>query len=190
MSWRQIALKHCSVVRSSNVDKKAHAGEVPIRLINYTDVSYGDRLRPTDDLMTATASPDQIRHFRLQSGDVIITKDSETPEDIGVSAFVDEGADDLVCGYHLAVIRPAKAQVDGRFLCYVMRSKRIRDHLASMARGVTRFGLRLDDIGSVQFECPAFSNQRDIADYLDRETTRIDGLITKKQRLLDLLEEQ
>ena len=97
MNWRQIALKHCSVVRSSNVDKTTHEGEVPVRLINYTDVYYGDRLRPTDDLMEATASLQQVRQFRLQHGDVIITKDSETPEDIGMPAFVEEGADSLVC---------------------------------------------------------------------------------------------
>jgi type I restriction enzyme S subunit len=137
--------------------------------------------------MEATASLQQVRQFRLQHGDVIITKDSETPEDIGMPAFVEEGADDLVCGYHLAVIRPDKTQVDGRFLCYVMRSKRMREHLGSLARGVTRFGLRIDDIGSVQFECPALSNQRCIADFLDRETARIDALIAKKRQLIEVL---
>ncbi len=37
---------------------------------------------------------------------------------------------------------------------------------------------------------PPLSKQRAIADYLDTETARIDALITKKRRLIDLLAER
>ena len=38
--------------------------------------------------MEATASPEQIDKFALREGDVIITKDSESWEDIAVPAYV------------------------------------------------------------------------------------------------------
>ncbi len=55
--------------------------------------------------MEATASEPEIERFSLREGDVIITKDSESPHDIGVPAIVTEAIPSLVCGYHLAFFR-------------------------------------------------------------------------------------
>ena len=57
-------------------------------------------------LMNATAGSDEIDRFHLRPGDVLITKDSEAWDDIGVPAFVEGAADNMVCGYHLALLRP------------------------------------------------------------------------------------
>ncbi len=100
--WRRQVLKRVAGISVSNVDKKSAPGEVRVRLVNYTDVYYGDRLTPTADLMDATATAGQVLAFRLQPGDVAITKDSETADDIGVAAFIEASADDVVLGYHLA----------------------------------------------------------------------------------------
>lgn len=43
-------------------------------------------------------------------------------------------------------------------------------------------------IGSVRFPGPSLPEQRAIADFLDAETARIDALITKKRRLIELLD--
>ena len=54
----------------------------------------------------ATATPDEIERFRLERGDVLITKDSETWDDIGVPALVSDSAPDLISGFHLAFSVP------------------------------------------------------------------------------------
>jgi hypothetical protein len=104
---QRVPLSEVCEVRVSNVDKKSEPGELPVRLCNYTDVYKNDYI--TDDLefMRATASRAEIAKFGLHVGDVIITKDSETPDDIGIPALVDSTSSDLLCGYHLAMIRPA-----------------------------------------------------------------------------------
>lgn len=112
--WEERPLKHLVEVSVSNVDKKTAEGEQPVRLVNYTDVYYGDRLSPSLDLMDATASTRQIRAFRLRGGDVVITKDSELADDIGIAAYVECASDDMVLGYHLALLRPRPGIVDGR----------------------------------------------------------------------------
>lgn len=56
--------------------------------------------------MRATATNEEVERFRLQLEDVLITKDSEDWNDIGVPALVEYAATDLVCGYHLAILRP------------------------------------------------------------------------------------
>jgi len=76
--------------RSSNVDKKTDPGEIPVRLCNYTDVYYKNRITSDIDFMEASAKQREIDRFSLEKGDVIITKDSETPGDIAVPAYVCE----------------------------------------------------------------------------------------------------
>lgn len=186
MTWRRQSIKHLAEVSVSNVDKKSADSELPVRLVNYTDVYYGDRLSPSINLMAATASLAQVAAFRLRPGDVVITKDSETADDIGIAAFVEASAEDMVLGYHLALLRPRTHEVDGRFLYWAMCSDDARRQLASGATGVTRFGLRTDVIGTVDVSVPGLSQQRAIANFLDTETSRIEALITKKRRMIEL----
>src|SRR5690606_20183001 len=58
------------------------------------------------------------------------------------------------------------------------------------ATGVTRYGLPKDAIGLAVLPLPPLLTQLRIANYLDRETARIDGLIAEKERMLALLEEK
>ena len=149
-----IQIRHLADVRISNVDKKEEDGQIPVRLINYSDVYYGDRIVPEQQFMAATASRSQTKRFTLKPGDVVITKDSESADDIGVPAFVERTAPDMVCGYHLAILRPRPRRVDGRFLYWAINSDEVRTQMASTATGVTRFGLRTDAINQVRLKVP------------------------------------
>ena len=140
--------------------------------------------------MAATASRNQIKTFALNPGDVVITKDSESADDIGVPAFVERTASDMVCGYHLAILRPRPKAIDGRFLYWAMNSQDIRGQMESASTGITRFGLRTDAINQIKIRVPPLSMQRAIASHLDTETARIDSLISKKYRMIDLLGER
>src|SRR5438105_6589456 len=102
--WPASKLRSVADVRVSNVDKKFYAAETPVRRCNYRDVYANDYVTAAIDFMTASASKMEIERFGLMAGDVVITKDSETPDDIGVSAVIAEQLSGLVCGYHLALI--------------------------------------------------------------------------------------
>jgi len=104
--WEVRRLRNAAEMRVSNVDKHTRDDEVPVRLCNYVDVYKHDRIRNKIPFMRATASPEEVARFLLKRGDVLITKDSEAWDDIGVPALVEEPADDLICGYHLALLRP------------------------------------------------------------------------------------
>ena len=119
----------------------------------------------------------------------MITKDSESPDDIGVPAYVERTTSNMVCGYHLAILRP-RPGINGRFLYWAINSDDVRNQMESRATGVTRFGLRTDAINQTKLRIPSNQMQRRIADYLDAETTRIDTLISKKRRMLELLDER
>src|ERR1019366_3627460 len=187
--WEVKRLKTVASVELSNVDKKSLEGEDVVRLCNYTDVYYNSRITGDLDFMVATATAEQVRKFTLHAGDVLITKDSESWTDIAVSAVVAEDLPGVLCGYHLAHIRPGP-ECDGAFLSRAFAAIGPRDQFQIAANGVTRFGLGSDAICTSLFAIPPVAEQRAIAAFLDREAARIDAMISKKQRLIELLEEQ
>ncbi len=181
------AVSDCVV---SNVDKFPVEGELPVRLCNYSDVYNNEFISQRIEFMACTATKEEIRKFGLRVDDVIITKDSESWDDIGIPALVVETAEDLVCGYHLALLRPHEAALSGRFLLRCLQAKVLRLQLELAANGVTRFGLPKSDIGAMRLPVPPLEQQRAIADYLDRKTARIDALIAAIERTIALIEER
>ena len=124
--WDVRRLRYMSEMRVSGVDKQSENHEFAVRLCNYVDVYKNDRISPKMAFMTATATADEIRRFRLQSGDVLITKDSESWTDIGVPALVEGADDDVLSGYHLALLRPNLERLDGRYLFRALQCLRCR----------------------------------------------------------------
>jgi len=188
--WEVTKVKYVANFTVSNVDKKYQEGETPIRLFNYTDVYNNEFLTNDIDLMAASASLEQIRKFNAQNNDVLITKDSEDWRDIARPALVKSSAPDIVCGYHLAIIRPCIKQTVGKFIYRLLQSNLINQQFQIASNGVTRYGLPKSAIGDSLFTVPPLKEQQAIASFLDRETTRIDALIQKKELMIELLKEK
>lgn len=188
--WDIHKLKRIASANFSNVDKHTVDGEEPIRLCNYVDVYYNDFIIADLNLMEATATPTEIAKFELKAGDVIITKDSEAWDDIAVPAYVSSDIPRVLCGYHLAQIRPNPKRVDGKYLFRSFCSRGINDQFRVEATGITRYGLGKYWLDNGLFPMPPVDEQLAIASFLDRETSRIDALISKKQRQIELLLEK
>ena len=133
------------------------------------------------DFMEATATEREIKKCNLEVGDVVITKDSETPDDIGVPAVVREPVVNLVCGYHLAILRPLKSTLDGEYLHYALGTNNAKRQFRMYANGITRFGLRAADIERVAIPRPTLPEQRKIAAIL----SAVDDAIEKTRAVID-----
>lgn len=83
-------------------------------------------------------------------------------------------------------------KIHQQFLFHLVSSEGFRQRLDSMVQSVTRSHQRANPEQIYKFwtAFPPLPEQQAIAAYLDRETRRIDALIAKKQRLLELLAEQ
>ena len=90
-------------------------------------------------------------------------------------------------GRGLCAIRPQR-HWDARFAWWALHEA--RHQLNSVSTGSTYDAVATEDVGNLLVETTALGAQRAIADYLDRETTRIDALVAEKERLLDLLSEK
>ncbi len=187
--WEVRRLKQFCDVFPSNVDKKSVEGETPVRLCNYTDVYYNDIVAESLKFMAATATEEQIGKFSLKAGDTIITKDSETADDIAIAAYVPQDLPGVICGYHLSMVRPKEA-VNGAFVKRLFDSIYTKSLMAVSANGLTRVGLSQYAIDNVELPLPPKEEQASITVFLDRETTKIDALIAEQQRLIELLQEK
>ena len=177
-------------LRVSNVDKHVKEDEKPIRLCNYTDVYHNDRIRGDLAFMRATAKEAEIQRFGLVIGDVLLTKDSEDWTDIGVPSLVEYAAADLVCGYHLAMLRPNHDLLDAGYLFRALADPGVARQFRVAANGVTRYGLSRLAIRSTRTPLPPLCEQRGVARFLDHVDDRIRLSIRAKERLIALLEEE
>lgn len=187
--WGVEKIKNLSQVKPSNVDKKTKDNEPPVLLCNYTDVYNNEFITMDLDFMKATATYDQIKKLSLNVGDIIITKDSESADDIAVPAIVTEKLENVVCGYHLAVIRPNEEKIYPKFLFRSFESDKINKQFEHGANGVTRFGLGTYPINNAYVCQPPLSEQKEIANYLDNENSKIYKATNKIMVHTDLLEE-
>ena len=186
--WEVVRLGEVAEVAFSSVDKKTVEGELPVRLCNYTDVFYNRRIRPDMDFMSATANPVERKRWNLKRGDVLFTKDSETPDEIGIPAFAEADMPDVLCGYHLGLARPYSKLLDGAYLAEAFGSRKLAVQFARIANGVTRFGLTLGATNQLPIPLPPLPEQRAIAGLLDGVDVTI-GQAKHETNMLKLLKD-
>lgn len=188
--WKVKRLRQVANMLVSNVDKHAYSNEPPVRLCNYVDVYKNERITEQICFMRATAKQDEIEHFRLRIDDVLITKDSEVWTDIGIPALVEYAAPDLVCGYHLAILRPRNGVLVGSYLLRALQSECVSAQFHISAHGVTRYGLSHAGIKNVPIPLPPPDEQFAIVRFLDSTNHRLEKAIRAKRKVIALLNEQ
>lgn len=177
--WEINRFKRIASIQASNVDKLTNPEDVAVRLCNYVDVYKNERISKDIQFMEATASRSQIRKVGLRKDDVLLTKDSETADDIGIPAIISDDIPNLVSGYHLYVARPNNKVSDGHFIFRYLQSQFTRSYFETSANGVTRFGLGATAVKELPVLVPSIEEQEGIGKYLNEKTVLIDQ-ITKR----------
>ncbi|MEZ6965459.1 restriction endonuclease subunit S [Aeromonas sp. S9(2024)] len=179
-------LQDIAMVLVSNVDKKTYSGQKKVVLCNYMDVYSNDYITADLAFMESTASDKEISQFTLKKGDIVITKDSESPFDIGVPAVVVDDIPNLVCGYHLAIIRPDLTQVDPYYLAKQLSDDACVKYFGKVAAGSTRFGLSNGAIKETPIMLTGLPTQRKIGHIsrnVNAQIVATEALVSKYQRV-------
>jgi type I restriction enzyme S subunit len=124
--------------------------------------------------------------IQLRDDDLLITKDGT----IGKLAHVQRLPGPACLNSHLLVIRPLRNAYSPRFLFYLLSSAAFEEFVLQRQSGTTFYGLTQEAIQNFPATLPPLDEQREIADFLDRETGRIDELAAKKKTLLALVSEK
>ena len=187
MKFKRYKMSEVATIAMSNVDKKTKEGETPVKLCNFVDVyrnwAITKDLIPT--LMSATAKPQEIEKFTLSKGQVALTKDSETRDDIGIATYIADNMDNVLLGYHCAVLTPNSALVDSKYLNAYMHSNIVHKYFENNASGSgQRYTLSYDALLNIPVLLPDLELQKGIGQIF----SNIDRKIALNRQINDNLE--
>ena len=166
----------------SLLDASSEVPFLPMHAIGERGQIDPSEMRSVDDVRTG--------YTLFVDGDVVVAKITPCFEN-GKGALIRGMPNGVGFGTtELYVLRPGP-ELDGRFLYYLTvdpRFRRLGEACMMGAAGQQR--VPKEFIRDTRVAVPRLPQQRAIADYLDRETTRLDMLVAEKRRLLSLLEEK
>ncbi len=186
-SMRRVKLGDVALVEISGVDKKTNEGEVSVRLCNYTDVYKNWAITSSmhDSFMGASANEREIAKFSLHRGQVAVTKDSETRDDIGIPTYIADNFDDVILGYHCALITPDETQLNGKYLNAFLHTDFIHKFFSANASGSgQRYTLSIETLNSIPIYLPSLEEQERIGNIF----SSIDRKIELNRQINDYLE--
>ena len=170
-------LKDIATVKISSVDKKKKEDETNIRLCNFTDVYYNWAITKDrhENFMEATANSKEINNFLLKKGQVALTKDSETRLDIGIPTYIANDFEDVILGYHCALITPDETKVLGCYLNAFLHSDMSRKYFANSASGSgQRYTLSVQTIEDMPVLLPSIEEQMRMGELLSNIDRKIE----------------
>lgn len=168
--WEVKRLKHNASLLTQKTDRRDH----PIGLENIE--SWSGRLVPTETAFEGDG-------IAFESGDILFGK----LRPYLAKAYLAKSAGEAVGDFH--VMRPS-ASMDGRFVQYQILNR----EFISIVDGST-FGSKMpraswEFVGGMKVTRPPLAEQTAIAEFLDRETGKIDELVAEQRRLMELLKEK
>ncbi len=134
----------------------------------------------------------EATYAKLLLGDLLVAKSSGSTHHIGKTSVVDEAIAALNCCYSNFMQRlRVSAEHLPRFFWYLMNCPVAREQLIFLSSTTTGLGnLNGSILGAILLPMAPSDEQRAIVKFLDRETERIDALVARKERLIELLQEK
>ena len=181
--WQVKPLKYiCGMNNSVLAD--AAAPDFEMRYVDIGNVDSLGRILEEQTVLFANA-PSRARR-RVRDGDTII---STVRTYLKAIAFMDNPPPNRIVSTGFAVLRPYPG-IEPKFLWRVVQSAEFVNAVVAHSEGIGYPAINPGQLGSLRVCVPTFEEQRRITAFLDRETAKIDALITKKRRLIELLQEK
>lgn len=150
----------------------------------YRDYGVVPKASRTDNY---NRTPDGAKSYQaVRAGDLVVNRMKAWQGSLGVSAF--EG----LVSPDYEVLAPTTSDLDPRFAHVLLRSAPMIDEYGIRSTGIrpSQWRLYWEQMRTITIPVPLLAEQRAIADYLDRETARIDTLIEEQQRLIEMLHDR
>ena len=166
------------------VESKDQDPDGDVRLVQLADVGDGVYLNKSSRFLTREKAC-QLRCTFLQPGDVLVAR---MPDPLGRACIFPGDPKKCVTVVDVCVIRANQEQIDPQYLMHSLNAPACRAQIASLASGTTRSRVSRRNLGTVVLPVPSLSEQRRIAEVLDRaEALRVKRSATLMQ--LDMLKD-
>ncbi len=181
--WRTAPLGRVVQVNSRTLPETTDP-DFEFRYVDIGSVGRGTLVEEPQTL-TFAKSPSRARRV-LRPGDTIV---STVRTYLRAVMRVPDDATDLVGSTGFAVLT-ARPGLDSRFLSWFAQSDPFIEEVVARSVGVSYPAISPFDVARLPVAAPDLSTQRAIADFLDSETARIDALMAKKRRMIELLDDR
>ncbi|HLB41729.1 MAG: type I restriction endonuclease subunit S [Pseudomonadales bacterium RIFCSPHIGHO2_12_FULL_40_16] len=163
-----------------------------IPCVNYGEVhsKYGFEVDPKKHTLKCVSENylKTSENAILNNGDFVFADTSEDLKGSGNFTHL-VGDEQIFAGYHTVIARPHNS-LASRFYAYLFESKEFRSQIQLAVKGVKVFSITQAMLRSADAWLPSPDEQVKIANFLDHETAKIDSLIAKQQKLIELLKEK
>ena len=180
--WNVERLKYVSTLNDETLSESTD----PNLTIAYIDISNVDANAGIigTEMLSFEESPSRARRI-IRHGDVIV---STVRTYLRAIAPIHDPPTNTIVSTGFAVVRPIR--IHSKFASYALRSPYFVERVVANSVGVSFPAINAEDLASFPIVLPNLGEQRAIAAFLDRETAEIDALVAKKERLIELLQEQ
>lgn len=153
-----------------------------------TSAVYGGVFEPAENKEVV---PEEVgkASCSVRAGDLIVSR-MNTRQHLGVAAVVRRDYPHLYLPDRLWSV--TFEGTDSRFVDWWTKTDLYRTQVEAVSVGTSSSMQNISqaDFGEIRIHLPRLEIQRLVADYLDRETARIDTLIEEQQRLIEMLRER
>ena len=184
--WRSVQVKRAFSVTLGKMlqNSSSASSEIEVSYLKAQHVQW-DRVK-LSDLPTMWASEAEVDVLLVKPGDLLVCEGGE----VGRAAIVaDTPQDRTIIQNALHLVR-GRNGAEPRFLAYLLKHASDQGWFDVICNRSTIAHFTMEKFEEQWVCLPDEGRQRAIADYLDRETARLDALVAAKGRLLDLLAEK
>ena len=181
--WNTIRIKDIALI---NPDVLSENTPSDFEML-YIDIGNVDSLGNilNQEPLTFGKAPSRARR-QVKRGDVIV---STVRTYLHAIAPIQDHDKNLVVSTGFAVIRPLEG-FSPSYAAYSMRAQYFVDAVVAYSEGVSYPAINESEMASFRIVIPPENEQNMIAAFLDRETVKIDALISKKEHFIELLKEK
>ena len=130
---------------------------------------------------------DSMSSGAIRPNDILLVKDGATIGKVAIADWMPHC--EAAVNERVFLLRVSEDYY-ARYYFYVIQSPAVQTQIWLNARGSAQPGLTSEFRNKVMVPRPSKSQQKAIADYLDRETARLDTLVATKEHVLNLLAEK
>ncbi|MFZ7814806.1 restriction endonuclease subunit S [Acinetobacter lwoffii] len=145
----------------------------------------GLKIEESESVYITDVIHEEMSTSKVFSGDILL---NITGGSIGRSCLVPTNFPEANVNQHVCIIRVQKYL--NEFLSLVIKADLIQSQIRLIQTGGNREGLNFEQISKFVFMLPPQEEQKLIIGFLDYETAKIDSLIAKQEKLIELLKEK
>lgn len=186
--WSITPIKHSATVTLGKMLQSAPSDEAPAQAPYMRAANVQpDGVLALDDVQSMWFKKRELDALDLRAGDVVVVEGGIGG--YGRAAFLDRDLPGW--GFQNSINRVrVTGDVDARFIAYCLLAARRSGYITAYCNVVSMPHLTAEKLAAMRLPWPPLDEQRQIADYLDHETAKVDALIAKQEQLIDLVTER